>query len=109
MEIVDANSRIGIRSEYIVKAINRQPQDHRAQDKDKYQLIGTEFFHRIIPPSEFRLQALSSPKAVCSTLTASSVYFSSMMHEIRISEVLIKMILMFSAARVLNILEATPE
>jgi len=52
---------------------------------------------------------LSSSKAECSTRTASSVYFSSMIQEIRISEVLIIMMLMFSLARALNILDATPE
>ena len=61
--------------------------------------------------SEIRypIHYVSSPKAECSTLTASSVYFSSIMHEILISEVLINMMLMFSAARVANILDATPE
>ena len=63
------------------------------------------------PKSQIRnfLHSVSNPNAVCRTLTASSVYFSSMMHEILISDVLINMMLMFSAARVLNILEATPE
>ena len=42
-----ANSRIGVQSEYIEKAIDRQPQNHSPQNQDKYQLIGTEVFHHI--------------------------------------------------------------
>jgi hypothetical protein len=42
-----ANSRIGVLSKNIKKTIDRQPQNHCTQDKDKYQLIGAEFLHHI--------------------------------------------------------------
>jgi len=44
-DILAANSKIGVKSEYIEEAIDRQSQNHSTQDQNKYQLIGTEFFH----------------------------------------------------------------
>ena len=52
---------------------------------------------------------LSNSKASWRDRTASSVYLASMIQEILISEVLIILMLIPSFARVLNILEATPE
>src|SRR5439155_591666 len=51
---------------------------------------------------------LSSPNAVCSARTASSAYFSSIRHEILISEVLITRMFTPSSASTWNILAATP-
>jgi hypothetical protein len=65
----------------------------------EYQLVGIELIHRFLfcpenPPLYY--SSLSRPNAECSTRTASSVYFSSIMQEIRISDVLIIIMLMFS-------------
>lgn len=94
-----------------VQTVKRQPCKHGSQCQGEYHLIGTEFFHICDPKSRIqnRYDSVSSPNAECRTRTANSVYFSSMMQEIRISDVLIKRILIFSAARVANMVDATPE
>ena len=83
-------------------SVECQPQDKRTQNQGQQNLIPPEL-HRDYSSS------LSRPKAVCSTLTASSAYFSSITHEILISDVLIIEMLIFSLASVVNIIEATPE
>ncbi len=112
-------------SEHMKKTIPKYPQNKGADHYSKQHLFGAKFLHVSRPiffgsplcaqgehaclANAYDWPFLSNSKAVCSTRTASSVYFSSMIQEILISEVLIIIMLMFSLARALNILEATPE
>ncbi len=109
-------------------AVESQRKEDGARREDEEELFGGKAFEKPAGPQRRHFSAaaagsgavfsgdgtihfysVSSPKAVCSTRTASSAYFSSITQEIRISEVLIMMILMFSLARAANILDATPE